>query len=82
MSVRHAAFPWLVMYAADVLNKCQIREQGKTSFELSMGRACIEPIAEFGELVYVKPFKKNKEALREDSWRDRFAEGLCIGSIF
>ena len=78
----HPIVPWLIRHSADILNKCQVREEGKTSFELIKGRACIEPLAEFGEYVYFKPLKTNKEALHKDSWRDRFTEGFWIGALF
>ena len=72
----------MIKHAANILNQCQVREPGKSAYELTKGRAHIEPVAEFGEFVFFKPLKTKRESEHKDSWRDRFCEGFWIGSLF
>ena len=80
MELTHPAVPWIIKHAASVTNCFVVRDCGKTSYERIKGRRCIEPIACFGELVFFRPTKTRREKEHKDSWRDRFAEGLWLGS--
>ena len=80
VSLTHPAVPWMIKHAANVINCFVIRACGKTSFERIKGRRCIEPIAEFGEIVFFRPAKTKREKEHKDSWRDRFAEGVWLGT--
>ena len=58
----HPVVCYIVEYAAVVLlNRFEVGADGKTSYERIKGRRCIEPIAEFGELVFFRPAKTKKE---------------------
>ena len=57
----HPITHWIIKHAASILNQCQVREAGKTAYELIKGRAHIEPMAEFGEFVFFKPLKRQIE---------------------
>lgn len=80
LPLTHPTVPWLIKHAANVINCFVVRACGKTSFERIKGRRCIEPIAEFGELVFFRPAKTKREKEHKDSWRDRFAEGIWLGT--
>ena len=54
ISVKHAAFPWMVMHAADVLNKCQVQSDGRTAYEKIKGREYGGVLFEFGSRVLFK----------------------------
>ena len=76
----HPTVPWMIKHAASIINCYVVRACGKTSFERIKGRRCIEPIAEIGEFVFFRPAKTAKEKMHKDSWRDRFAEGIWLGT--
>ena len=51
VKLTHPSVPWIAKHAASVINRFFVLDCGKTSYERIKGRRCIEPIAEFGELV-------------------------------
>jgi hypothetical protein len=52
--VQHACFPWLVMHAADVINKFRVGVDGTTAYEKIKGRAYSGQMYEFGSCVLYK----------------------------
>ena len=81
ISIMRPLAPWLIKHAAATSNNYTIRESGKTSHELIKGRRCIELVAEFGELVFFRPPLSGREKAHKDSWRNRFEEGIWIGTV-
>ena len=51
----HAVVPWIIKHAASVITRYVVRDCGNTSYKLIKGRRCHEPIAEFGEMIILKP---------------------------
>ena len=76
----HPTVPWIVKHGASTLTKYLIRDCGNTSFKIIKGRKCIEPAGEFGELVLFKPLATAAEKAHKESRRDRFVEGVYMGS--
>ena len=58
-----------------------MRDCGNTSYKLIKGRRCIEPVAEFGEMVLFKPPMTNAEKNHKEAWRDKFIEGIYLGTL-
>ena len=48
ISVKHSAFSWLVMHAADVITVCQIKSDGRTAYERIKGLLHTSLMLEFG----------------------------------
>ena len=53
-SVKHPAFTWLIMHAADVINKFFVQADGQTCYEKIRGRAHSGVMFEFGQCVLYK----------------------------
>ena len=51
----HPAVPWLVMYAASVINRGRKDQEGFTPYRRWKGREFNKPVAEFGECVHYAP---------------------------
>ena len=51
VGVRHAVVPWMVEYAAVLLNRFEVSHDGKTAFERAKGRRARTLGIEFGEAV-------------------------------
>ena len=71
------AMQWLVRWAAMLVSKFQVGEDGKTAFERIRGRKCTAPIAEFGERVWFKELEdgRGERAKIESKWH----EGIWMG---
>ena len=54
LGTKHPAIPWLVEYAAVLLNRFQVSHDGKTAFERSKGKKARTLGIEFGEAVLWK----------------------------
>ena len=54
MRAKHAIAPWMVEYAAVLLNRFEVGKDGKTAFERSKGRRAKTLGIEFGEAVLWK----------------------------
>ena len=67
----HVIVPWLVKHAASVITRHLVRDCGNTSYKLIKGRRCIEPVAEFGEMVLFKPPMTNVEKNHKEARRDK-----------
>ena len=76
--VKHRAFPWLVVHAADVLNKYQVQADGLTPYEKVKGREYSGLMLEFGSVVLHKASAKVQGGLMEPRWM----KGLWLGKRF
>ncbi len=47
----HDVIPWMIEYVAVLFNRCQVGEEGKTSYERLKGNASSIPALELGEHV-------------------------------
>ena len=73
----HDVIPWMIEYAAVLLNRCQVGEDGKTSYERLKGKAASIPGLEFGERMLWRstaPAKDRKHKL-DSVWKD----GIFLG---
>ena len=73
--VKHAAFPWLVIHSADVLNKYLVGSDGPTAYERIKGRAFSGVILEFGSVVLYKVSSKVQGGLMQPRWE----RGVWLG---
>ena len=71
----------MVKHAAATITRYLVRDCGNTSYKLIKGRESIEPIAEFGEIILFKPPLTGAEKAHKESWRDRFVDGVYMGSL-
>ena len=78
--VKHPAFPWLVVHAADVLNKFQVQTNGLTPYENVKGRAYSGLMLEFGSVVLHKTSAKVQGGIMEPTWMKRLWLGKRFGS--
>ena len=75
--VTHDVLPWLIMYAAMLINICRVGEDGKTAYERRRGKKFKREIPQFGESVwYLKPRSAGKDKLDE-----RWGDGAYLGLI-
>ena len=67
----HAITCWLVEHAADLLNKYQLGEDGRTAYHRLRGKSWYHELVEFGEKVHYKVNLKNisREQKVEARWR-------------
>ena len=73
----HNVLPWLIMYAAILINICSIGEDGKTAYERRRGKSFKREIPEFGESIwYLRPGSAGKDKLDE-----RWGDGVYLGII-
>ena len=73
----HDLVPWLVEYAAVLLNRGQVGSDGKTAYERLKGKTASIPGLQFGERILGKsnvPSYKRKEKMDSD-WTD----GIFLG---
>ena len=73
--VKHAAFPWLVIHSADVLNKFLVGSDGLTAYERIKGRAFSGVMLEFGCVVLYKVSMKVQGGLMQPRWE----RGVWLG---
>ena len=71
---KHPILPWLISYAAAVINRSQIGKDGLTPFRRWRGRDFRRDLPPFGEVVLYLPPGKRASRL-EDRWR----EGIFVG---
>ena len=73
----HNVLPWLIMYAAMLINICRVGEDGKTAYERRRGKKFKRELPEFGESIwYLKPGSAGKDKLDE-----RWGDGVYLGMI-
>ena len=62
----HTVLPWLIMYAAMLINICSVGEDGKTAYERRGGKKFKRELAELGGSIwYLKPGSAGKDKLDE-----------------
>ena len=77
-SVRHPAFTWLVMHAADVYNKFHVGADGRTAYERIRGRAYSGEMYEFGQCMLYKTSCK----VQGGDMGARWMKGIWLGKRF
>ena len=66
ISESHNCLPWLIMYAAMLINICSIGEDGKTAYERRRGKKFKRELPEFGVSIwYLKPGSAGRDKLDE-----------------
>ena len=73
--VTHKIFPWLVLHAADVLNKFLVGADGQTAYERVKGRAYNGVMLEFASVVLYKLSAKVQGGVMQPRWET----GLWLG---
>ena len=58
IKARDAVVPWLMEYAAHLLNRFEVGHDGKTSFSHPRGRTCDEGLCAFSKRMYRKILKR------------------------
>ena len=80
MPLSHPAVPWIIKHAAAQITRFQIRQCGRTRYEQIKGRACGEPMAEFGENVLFRPPKTKQEKNHKNNFVAPYVNGVWLGS--
>ncbi len=78
ISVTHPVFSWLVEHVADVINKCLVSSDGKTSYERVKGRKHHGEMVEFATPVLHRVSGKVHGGVMAERWLD----GLWLGKQF
>ena len=68
MDVHKPVFSWIVEYAADVLTKCSVGEDGRTPYERIKQKKYHGKMVEFASMVMVKLQGKLQGGLMRDRW--------------
>ena len=69
IGTREPILQWAVRWAAMLVTRYLVGKDGRTAQERKRGRQCKTPLAEFGEMVWYKPFGKNKDKSKiEPKW--------------
>ncbi len=70
--------PWLVRHAANIINTCRVREDGKTAVQLMKGRKMNAKLLPLGEVVL---FKIPKTQNPPGDFENRWERGVWVGFI-
>ena len=68
---------WMIRWTAMMVSRYMVGKVGRTSYERRRGRACRVPVATFGEKVWYKQIREQKE--RKDKIESEWHEGLWLG---
>ena len=68
---------WMTRWSAMMVSRYMVGKDGRTSYERRRGRACRAPVATFGEKVWHKQIREQKE--RKDKIESEWHEGLWLG---
>jgi len=71
----HNISPWMVEYAAQLLSRYKVGEDGKTPYERIKGKKFKTPLVTFGERVR---FLKS-ESVGKNKWDCRWSHGIFLG---
>lgn len=63
-------FAWMVEHASELLNRCVVRHDGKTSYEIIKGRALRRPTVEFSEGVLAMGPRGAKDHEKGGRWTE------------
>ena len=69
--------PWMVRWAAMLISRFKVGNDGKTGYERRRGRKCNIPVVPFGETVWYKLVRETKE--RKDKFNSEWEEGIRLG---
>ena len=71
---KHPVMAWLAEHAADVLQKYQVEDDGRTAYERLKGKKCQQETVEFGEKVHCRYNLKarSKDEKLEVKWSEGF----------
>ena len=75
----HVAVPWLVQYAAALMNRARRGSDGRTPWELRKGRQFLQALRPFGERILFLPAGKRHSQL-DSGYRDGFFFGVVEGT--
>ena len=73
----HPVTTWLVNHCADVINKFKVGSDGKTSYERVKGKPYRRDMVEFGERVYFRSGKLDRQRKMEPRWHEGVFIGMC-----
>ena len=73
----HPVTTWLVEHSADVLNKFQKGDDGRTAYHRLKGKPFNQSVVEFGEKVHYRIAQKGR--LKENKLEVRWDEGHYLG---
>jgi hypothetical protein len=68
---------WMIRWAAMLVSRFMVGKDGRTSYERRKGRRCRIATAAFGEKVWYKEVRENKE--RKDKFCTEEKEGIWLG---
>ena len=77
-SVKHPAFTWLVLHAADSYNKFHVGADGRTAYKKIRGRPYSGGMFEFGQCILYKISSK----VHGGDMGPRWAKGIWLGKRF
>ena len=69
--------PWMVRWSAMMISRYMVGKDGKTGYERRRGRRCKIPVVPFGETVWYKQVRENKD--RKDKFNSEWEEGVWLG---
>ena len=81
IGLTHPLVPWLICQEANVLNRYQVRSNGKTAHNTAIGRDSIIPVCAFGEHVHFRP-PKIAAAQMPGMLDFKFIPGIWLGQSF
>ena len=68
---------WMIRWAAMNVSRYLVGQDGQTGYERRRGRKCNIPVARFGEMVWYRELRENKE--RRDKFSTEWKEGIWLG---
>ena len=78
LSVHSPVFPWIVEHATDILDKCHVASDGKSTYERLKRRQHREMLFLFGTAVMFGVAGKGPGGVMAERWR----LGTCLGKRF
>ena len=76
--VTHPIVTWLVRHASDLMNKLEIKKNGKTPYEMIKGRPYRGELTAFGQKVLYLDYRKP----RGGDMRKRWSEAIWVGKMW
>ena len=68
---------WMVRWAAMCVSRYMLGKDGRSAYERRTGRPCRIPVCKFGEHIWYKEARDQKE--RRDKWNTEEREGVWLG---
>eukprot|EP00973_Karenia_brevis_P064143 8913014-Karenia_brevis.AAC.1 len=68
---------WMIRWAAMMISRFSVGRDGRTAYERRKGRKCPIPVVPFGELVWYKEIRRQKE--RDNKFSSEWMEGIWLG---